>query len=323
MTKLPAKPSIPFYPLRIYMNELTELFSAAKQASDPALFLCRHPARTSLFMAESVARLLHEVYQTKKTARALKLFKKLEDSLGEIDDHDQWLKQFSKVKDIKKEQLAYFSARRDKALERLNKKLSRRDFYGRRFKELALKLDVDFNDTRLIAALEKAIRREAALCLKFYESCAGSFSSMELQVHELRRKLRWLSIYAQSLRGIIVLKTCREKHGWEKEFITKREKESPYNQLTVRRNLQRHIVFDRNVFYALGFVVRELGRIKDKGMKIEVFAEMLRKTRKPADAEREAVKQLGLPYTLAGQLQKADRLLAGFFVREQVYQKLL
>jgi hypothetical protein len=323
MPKAHIKRSAPFYPLRIYLDQLAELFGKAAKADNPALFLYRHHARTPLFMAESIARLLDRIYQSKKTAHALKLFKKLEDSLGKIDDYDHWVKQFVKAKGLKKEQLAYFMAYRNKALDRLNKKLRRKDFYLQRFEELSLKLEIDFNNAALITGLEGAIKEEMSRCFRFYESCAGKLTSIELQVHELRRKLRWLSMYAQSLKGIIVLKAAPEKYAWEKEFITRREKESPYHQLEVRHNLNTHITFNREAFYALGFVIEELGRIKDKGMKIEVFSEMLRKTLDPADPVRQATRQLKLPYTLAGQLQKAEELLDAFFMSYQVYQKLL
>ncbi len=318
-----SSPSSAHYPLRVYVERLLDLFHQAMASPDPALFLFKNDARTPLFMAEALIRLLNAVEKNEKTAKALKLFKKLEDKLGIIDNYDQLAARFAKIKGVKKEQVYYFIQKGNTELDKLNKKLKEKDFYLQRFQEILLELDIDFNDTAFIEPLQSEIELELKRCLYFYTSFGGAPVSMEDQVHEIRRKLRWISIYAQCLQGVIALKPEPKKAAWEKEFITKRELASPYLKVIVRKNLDKHIFFHQSAFYALGFMIEELGAIKDKGMLLEAFAKMLEKTGTEGDAEAKAAKTMKLSYTMEGELKAAGILLDKFFIRYTIHEKLL
>ncbi len=279
--------------------------------------------RTPLFMAESLARLISD--EKKQFEKTQKKIKKLEDSLGAIDENDGFYQLFSKNKKIQNSEVLYFCDKREKAVRKLNEKLIKKDFYQDTFNVLANLPSPDFNNKPLIEALHKKIKQEINDCLKFYIRYSEEFTSMEDQVHELRRKLRWISIYTQSLDGIIILDEDKTKYAWEKEFITKAEVLSPYNKVPVTRKLPAHIHFNKKAFLALSHIVATLGMIKDKGLQMEALAKAVRKTSglSHKEASTLVIKQLSLKYKEQDLLREAHALAKRFFTTYKIHELLL
>ncbi len=148
---------------------------------------------------------------------------------------------------------------------------------------------------------------------------------MELHVHELRRNLRWISIYAQSLRGIVVLKDSQVKYHWEKDFVPESAAGSPYNKLPIKKGLKHYTFFNKKAFCALTFVIEELGKIKDEGLEIESLAKAIEKTvhYRSNSSTKLAVKALGSDQTLKQLLEKAHKLMYAFFVTHQIPKALI
>ena len=59
------------------------------------------------------------------------------------------------------------------------------------------------------------------------------FDNVEEDVHELRRKLRWLSIYPQALQGFIQYSKDKKTELHLKKYLTKQIVNSPYNKLPI------------------------------------------------------------------------------------------
>jgi len=313
------------FPIQEYCSQLTELFQQSISQPDPALFLHQKDARSPLFMAESLTRVLDEANDKKKIEKALKLFKKLEDALGKIEENDTLIKHFAKNKAIEKDELVYFLKKRIRAIEKLNNKLLEKEFYQVDFNRVAHGLPVDFNDKVLVQKLQKQLKGELEECYKFYAEFSNGFTDMESQVHEIRRKLRWLSMYPRSLQGIIVLEKDRTKYKWERKFNPASEVNSPFNKVMVNKQLTAHIQFNQKAFYALNFVVSELGKIKDKGMELEALKKAIRKTSGLSGkaAETLALEQLGMKITGPGLLQQAHELLKEFFETHEIHKLLV
>ena len=276
-------------------------------------------------MAESLTRLLTRLFSREEMAYGLKKIKNLEDSLGRIEDFENLYLLFSGNKKIEKEQWEYFLIRRGKEIQKLNEKLIAKDFYQGIFNEWSYKMQINFNDKPLIIKLEEVIGSELKKCFFFYLKYPGRFTDMESQVHEIRRKLRWISIYAQSLNGIIVLDPVKTKYEWEKIFITREQLSSPYNKLPVKKSLGHYIHLNKKAFLALGHVVAILGRIKDKGMHIEELSRALRKNTGVSKAKSKArvIKQLNLNYTEKDLFKEAHSLLHDFFMKYKVHELLI
>ena len=247
--------------------------------------------------------------------------------LGEIDHYDASIKQFSKNKLIKKTQIDYLIKKRDKAILKLNEKLIKKDFYTSLINEVLedYQQELNFNNKQLISELKNHINKQLQNAFEFFNQFPDSFNNMELQVHELRRKLRWVSIYAQSLQGIIVLKKTTAKYAWEKQFITPTEKTSPFNKLPITKSLTNYIYFNSKAFYALSNGIKTLGVIKDKGLGLSQLAKSIKKTSASTvkDSHDIASKQLNLNVTDKELLQQAHQLLDLFFTKHKIHQLLV
>jgi hypothetical protein len=312
-------------PLQLYCRQLTVMFQKAISHRDPALWLHKNDARSTLFTAESLARVLAGTLQDKKLEKACRLFKKLEDSLGQIDDYDQLAKKFLKHKSVNKKEVNYFIKKRNKALEKLHRRLIKKEFYQEKFHYVFKELAVNFNDAALALKLGEHLREEMDKCFRFYMLFENGFNDIEEQVHEIRRKLRWFSIYGRSFNGTIVLEKNKTTYSWEKKFILKKEQGSEFNKLPAHKNFKVHIVFDQKVFYALNHVVSVLGEIKDKGIDAKMLARSIHKiTNVPKDeAKLRALKKLETDYTEADLLQQAHDLLRDFFETYGIHKHLL
>ncbi len=315
----------PFNPYSVYTSKLLQLLDQCRSKKDPAEWLYQNNARSTLFMLEAIARLWFKAFNDAETEKWLKTFKKLEDALGVIDHFGVILNQFSKNRSISSEQTDYFKRKKDKAVSRLNKKLFEKDFY-KKFLVASSKPGVlNFNNKAILLKLEQQIKEEIAEGAAFFHRFPDGFNDMELQVHELRRKLRWISIYSQSLKGIIVLKSQKIKYPWEKEFVTEFAINAPYNKLSVKNGLKHYITFNKTAFYALTTVIEELGKIKDEGLAVEALVISIQKTTKlnKAGALALARKQLGSNLTMDELLKKAHKLLVKFYDTYKIHKTLV
>lgn len=120
-------------------------------------------------------------------------------------------------------------------------------------------IDFDVTEPKNTTKLLELIQTEVGKCAEFFYS-HEEFTDMEAHVHEMRRKLRWISIYAQSLSGLVALYNPRRDYGWESKFITQAEIKSPFNKLPAG---DPKIFMAKKPFLALSFLIRRLGEIKD------------------------------------------------------------
>ena len=84
-------------------------------------------------------------------------------------------------------------------------------------------------------------------------------------IHEFRRDIRWLSIYASALRGKVILSNNPETDPFQ-DFITPNNIDAKYNTLIINEDEKNILTFQQGGFYALGALISDLGNIKDKGL---------------------------------------------------------
>lgn len=311
---------------QVHLNQLVKLLHESKKKENPGYWLHINKARTSLFMLESIARIMYKATNDSFAKEWYKLFKKLEDRLGEIDYYDAFVRQFKGNKEIKKEQLDYLTDKLDKVVNKFNHRLHKEHYYLDQLEEFSKKDKTTFNDKKLLISLHEQIKTELLLAEEFFSQYPNGFTDIENHVHALRRKLRWISIYGASLGGIVVLKQTKHKYKWEKEFITKEEISSPYNKLPVKKGWKYYIELNKKAFYALSHVISELGKIKDKGLAIELLAKTIHKTGVfPGDERPGAIaqKQLKQKENVSQLLKQAYDLLYHFFVENKIHIELM
>jgi hypothetical protein len=310
-----------------YISKLKKQFKQAKTQKNPALWLYANNTRTFLFMVESLCKLFEKNPEDNNFKEWHDAFKKLEDGLGQIDFYDVFLKEFSKNKKIASKAIRYLESKKTKAVKKLNKRLIKGNWCGKRIEmfETFIKKKNAIIDPACIKRLEETIRGELIWLKQFAGSVKYNFSDIEFEVHEVRRKLRWISIYSQSLQGIVKLVEDKSKRGWQKKYFTKNIIASPFNKLPVAKDLPCYIEFKRNHFFAFSWMINELGILKDKGLKLELLAKAIRKTEgtNKTKALKTAQLQLGVKYTEQTVLSEASKITKEFFVKNKIADGLM
>ncbi len=150
------------------------------------------------------------------------------------------------------------------------------------------------NDT--VAVLE-VYQNEIEKIIKKYKSRTKEFTDIEKDVHELRRELRWLSIYPQALRGLMELKADGEPPEFLNKYLTPEIINSPYNKMPDGSGLQDHILLNQNYYFALSWMISELGKLKDSGLKIELLEQSI------SDVYKAQKNVASLAYSLCNETQ--------------------
>ena len=92
-------------------------------------------------------------------------------------------------------------------------------------------------------------------------------------MHELRRKLRWLSIYPQALGGCIQLTETPSNDDNVSKYLVPEIVNSPFNKLPPPGANRYLLMFNKDNFLALSWMISELGKLKDQGLRVVVMAE--------------------------------------------------
>lgn len=132
---------------------------------------------------------------------------------------------------------------------------------------------------RLSETLEAVLRHthEASLALDLNEVEAG--------VHELRRKVRWFSIYAGALDGAVVLdEAASAPEGWDR-YLTPAVLSDRFARLPPAAEGLKPITLPAPLFFALSWLISALGELKDRVQWTETMAQGLAETGTPGTPE--------------------------------------
>lgn len=214
--------------------------------------------RTSFFMMEALCRIYSEVYGEKPFDKWLKKCKVIEDTLGELDFYSNEVLPHSNEKEQKsinaKIQNAYKTAI---SILESDEWLS-----GERIKKMENKLSAIQIDNEE-QEIQLYLKKEIESIIDFHKKI--TYEEMEEEVHEMRRKVRWISIYAQCLNGIVQLKKVESEQNYQK-YLTEEVLTSKFNTLPPAPKSKQIIYFNQNAFYAMSWIISELGKIKDEGL---------------------------------------------------------
>jgi len=303
-----------------FLQQAESLMQQASTSVNPAAWLYQNNGRTCFFMLEGLARLYKSIHNPKKFGKILDQVKLIEDGIGAIDYYDHIALDLKKIPGIPDFVIGYTEAQAREKTQRLNEVLRENGWLGKqgeRFGKLRKKLDE--------ADWMKA-EKETEAIRSFYDheireiiaEVPETFTEMELQVHEIRRDLRWLSIYPQALNGLIQLHIQDEPVPHTEKYLTEAVLNSPYNRLPAEGENTYILYLQQKRFLSLSWVIAEIGSVKDEGLAVMAVAESLEQTvRMPHEgAIKEALRLLGKPEThMADLLNKASSICHDF-IRE-------
>jgi hypothetical protein len=270
--------------IQFFMNLLSNNLDAAILAykdnpSKPfGFYVHQFDCRTPLFKMQALVRLLDR--SKKKNLKAisamLSIIKTVEDMIGQFDfaasilnGNEKW--QFPEV--IKNHiliQYGFALGTLEECLLQLGwitrgKNVIQFDEFGFEYLKGALK-EITFPSSKKERRYILDFFRE--ICLNLDEEIKGNkldLSHIEDGIHEFRRDIRWLSIYASALRGKVILSNNEETDPFQ-GFITPENIASKYNSLMINEEEKNILTFQQGGFYALGKLIADLGDIKDKGL---------------------------------------------------------
>ena len=129
--------------------------------------------------------------------------------------------------------------------------------------------------------------------LRAVDAAVGALDMADLEggLHEARRQVRWLSVYAAALGGQLVLdQTAAAPDGWE-AYLAPDIIENPFNRLPEPGPGERPLSMPAPLFYALSYLIDRLGQLKDRAQWTETLAHGLEAT--GSDPSRNVESYLG------------------------------
>lgn len=310
-----------FQRFQYFLQQLQNILLNAVKEKDPALYIYQQNARTPLFMLEALARIYRNMHNPKLFTKLQARFKELEDMLGEVDYYDGFYKEFTAKKNVPDEIINFIQTKREGGLSLLNEKLVADKWLeqeDKRMSKINKKLSkADWlNEADDVNGVKKYYQNSISNIETKIKKSEINFNDVETDVHELRRELRWLSIYPQALRGLMQLSPTADSPEFLKKYLTDEIVNSLFNKMPDGTALQNHIQLNTNYFYALSWMISQLGKLKDNGLRILIITEALMGIKKlnRKNAEVEAFKLCG-----EGQLSVEEILLQAKKISEQFF----
>jgi len=309
-----------------FLDQFQLLLTKSSKQKNPGLWLYQNNARTPLFMLEGLAKLYSGIHHRKKFEKIKTQFKLLEDVLGAIDYYDSFAKEFSKNKKIPTTIVSYLQAQTREKIQSLNEILIEKEWLGVEGKRIT-KIKEKLQSTNWLKEEKEANKINEFYGNAIYEIAAFiktenfHFKNVEADVHELRRKLRWLSIYPQALRGAIQLSNTKSKSKHLAKYQTTAIISSPFNKLPDAGSSKCFLLLNKQYFYALSWLIAELGKLKDSGLSVIAIKEALQQTKTLSDAAAyaKAYQYLGKAQPMLSKILKnADAICKTYFTEQNL-----
>ncbi|HRO97122.1 MAG TPA: hypothetical protein PLY79_08670 [Ferruginibacter sp.] len=258
-----------------YLKQIESTLQALKSDTPVGEQLLHANIRTPFFMLESLARIYSNISKNPWFDKLKDQAKAVEDAIGVVDHYVMGKATLSTVPDIPSDVLDNINKHIPEAYQQLEVLMAEKNWLnGKRIKKIRKKLAQTewLKEKKEIQALYQFVEKEMDEIIAFYQE-HPVFTDMENHVHELRRKLRWISIYATALRGAVQLTETGHTDPSLEKYQTTAIVSSPYNQLPEDEKHKYVLLFDKKRFYALSWMIAELGNIKDLGLLNEMIAE--------------------------------------------------
>ncbi|MBS1511584.1 MAG: hypothetical protein JST86_12130 [Bacteroidetes bacterium] len=313
-----------------FLAQFQDLLHKAEKQKNPALWLYQNNARTPLFMLEALAKMYAGIHSRKKFEKLKMQFKLMEDVLGAIDYYDAFAKQFAANKKIQPAVVTYLQAQTREKIQSMNELLQESGWIGEgadRINKIQSKLaEVKWlKPKKEIQAINDFYGMAIYEIVEFVTKDKLHFENVEADVHELRRKLRWLSIYPQALRGCIQLTTSKKTPQYLSKYLTKPIVTSPYNKMPDAGDCSNFLLLHQNYFYALSWMIAELGNLKDSGLGVIAIKEALMQSGKitEKDAFAKAYQMLGAKQPKLPQILRSAEKICTTYFNEQNLEHLV
>lgn len=311
------------------IESLARKLREAREEGSPAMALHHGGTRALLFQLEALARAHRATLDDAQFLPLHQAFKTLEDGLGAVDFHDALLRRLGE--DEEPSLRAYFVGRRMEACASVERWLNTHGWWPRAGKSPeALDDIVSVLENARWPSRRKERRRigeyYARSAIKLHERMAAGefdFNSLESGVHELRRKVRWLSILPAAFDGLFV--RIEDEQG-DQALAWYRKPEvlaSPYNDFPSRKDVPDPLKLDSPAFLAMSWLIGEIGVWKDRGQMAEALGTAWRDLGTNAKAAKVHTRRiLGKDLATHAEIKRAVNEAVRRVVRDEVLHRL-
>jgi hypothetical protein len=312
-----------------FLSKTEKILAEATASENPARLIYEQDLRTALFMLEGLSRIYKKVYPRQKIKKLNRKFKHFEDLLGQINFYDEFHEAFQENQKIPALITSYTSEKVEGKLNELNIFLIKKKWIGTKkkgLKKIYKTLDkVEwFDETGDARAVGMIYENEIRKVIKKFKSSEESFRNIEHDVHELRRELRWLSIYPQALCGLVQLTAGDDCPEYLRKYLTPEIVNSKFNVMPAGDALNHHIFLNRNYFYALSWMIDRLGKLKDSGLEQLLIKEALENVFKvSAHADELAFAFCSETQMTINEILQASKKIADDFFDEKILSNLV
>ncbi|MBL7949425.1 MAG: hypothetical protein KBA16_02530 [Bacteroidia bacterium] len=264
-----------------WLQALDEVLRKCKRRPDPAEAFYKSDARSILFRLEALSRIGRGMLDKKAFDPLYDRFKQLEDILGAMDHAEAMLEQIGGIKGLAKFAAARYGKTYKQELKQLALILEQDGWWSgealRQVRDLVA-VHVVEEDGKFRNRLGEFLARELEKTEEQYRDGELNPHQLEGGLHELRRKLRWFSIYAAVLQGRLRLAKVPVVDERLKKYCTKEIVGSPFNKLPSTPKGVMALTVQSTYFYALSWLIRELGNWKDALQLNEELESLLRES---------------------------------------------
>lgn len=255
-----------------HIHDLSGLLKKTK--GDPEAFYSAG-GRNIFFRLETIARIGSGLGDKDHFEEARHLFKEAEDLLGEYDFYVAYLNLFKENKNCVFAFLEIFGDQLKESESVLRDNLKKwlapstteiiGEFY-KRCEEVSFEDESDFTK-----AFSRFLKKSAEKINHDYSTGVYNTSDIEAGLHELRRKLRWISLYIQISGGIIQHHPSQHTEEKFNRYLTKEIKTSPFMQLSKHPTFKNPVILRTEIYAALSWMIATLGRYKDEALTLALF----------------------------------------------------
>ncbi|MFN0189615.1 MAG: hypothetical protein ACKVQV_13015 [Bacteroidia bacterium] len=309
-------------------DSLQGLISLSKEAAkteDPTLHFFKQNARNNFFDLEAAFRIFRKTHSKEVAELLYEIYKSAEDALGKYDfissssskiASDTKLSEELKEKIIHQEKKARIELKQ--FLKRENWLPDATENVSKQAEQMKDILSTDSDDFRndYIKFLSKTISKID----EEYRKGELDPHLLEEGIHEIRRKIRWISIYAKISGGFIQTQKSEKVNSEYKKYLTEEIISSPFIKLPPCPEGVEPITIRFENFAALSWMIQELGKLKDEGLNYENQVHLLGEEESTENKKKDSKKS---PNTLARITEEGLKICDEFFIKDNLLHRLI
>jgi len=258
-----------------HLEKLKTLCNDAGYKKNKAKVLMDNNARSTFFHLEALCRIYRADFNKKEFNKLYQQFKSFEDVLGDIDHAEHSLQLFGKGKGFPVEIKRELTIKKNIAIANFKTLLDSTSFDVKYLETVVAEIE-NYNWPNELQQQKHFIKffmDELSEMNDAYSKGEYNLALMEEGVHELRRDIRWLSIYAVVCQGMLQLRAVKNIYPGLDSYCTQAIMQSPYNQFPKPEKGAFSFTVDAPDYYALSWIIYFVGQVKDDGLAQEAFKE--------------------------------------------------